>query len=101
MPESQDPILVFIGQQRDGCVYELHPLSQERITASHPNTRLPSKIFIGFDEQAAFEDAHGPLWRQIAMLLTGLSWEELEQMGGVELYEPATDTRHPLVALAS
>jgi hypothetical protein len=46
-------------------------------------------VFVGYDTRAEFEELHGPMWKQIAMMLTGLTWEQIESMGGVRIYDPA------------
>ncbi|MEL6347477.1 MAG: hypothetical protein AAFV53_30455 [Myxococcota bacterium] len=100
-PTNSSPILIYIGRQQDGCVYQLHPSSLRRVRAEHPSAKPASQVFIRFDSDGSFEDLHGPLWAQIAGMLTGLNAKQLEAMGGVELYEPRTEIRRPVTARAS
>jgi hypothetical protein len=90
-PEHKDPmssIVINIGRQSDGCTYQLHPRSRADIKKRFPAAQLVPTLFVGYDTQADFERLQGPLWKQIAMILTGLTWEQLEESGGVSMYDP-------------
>lgn len=78
-------IKISVGRQGDGGVYELHPLSEMKLMREHPDVRRVPSVFVGYRSKDEFESLHGPLWPQIAMMLTGLSWEQLQQMGGVTI----------------
>mgnify|MGYP001426042618 CR=1 FL=1 len=82
------PLVIHIGRQSDGCAYELNPRSVAVIRARYPGVRAVPSVFVGYDTRTEFEELHGPMWKQIAMMLTGLSWEQIEQMGGVSIYDP-------------
>jgi hypothetical protein len=47
-----------------------------------------SSVFVSFDTQWSFERFHGPMWTQIAMLLTGLSEEQIQDLGGFSFVSP-------------
>lgn len=91
-------ILINIGRQSDGCTYQLHPRSSDEIRSRFPRARPVPSVFIGYETQAEFEELHGPIWRQVALMLTGLSWEQIEAMGGVRLYDPVAEQEVGLVA---
>lgn len=40
------------------------------------------------DTVSDFEKLHGPLWKQIVSMLTGLSWEQIAGLGGIKIYDP-------------
>lgn len=101
LPEDTGPLRIHIGRQSDGCSYALHPRSASRVKEAFPSARIAPRVFVGFDTQAAFEEAHGPIWDQIAQLLTGLTHAQLQALGGVELYDPDTGARRSVQALAS
>ncbi len=79
---------IDIGRQSDGCVYMLHPLTRRALEQRFPGVHRIPDVFVGYDTKADFEAMHGPLWKQIATILTGLTWEQIEEMGGVTLYDP-------------
>lgn len=83
------PLVIHIGRQSDGCAYELNPRSRVEILRRFPGVRSVPGVFVGYDTRAEFEELHGPMWKQIAMMLTGLTWEQIESMGGVRIYDPA------------
>lgn len=82
------PIKIFIGRQSDGCAYELHPESRARIAKAYPTAKQAPSVFLGYETRANFEEAHGPHWKQIAIMLSGLTWRQLLNLGGVEIYDP-------------
>jgi hypothetical protein len=43
---------------------------------------------VSFDTQWDFDRLHGPMWTQIAMLLTGLSEEQIQSFGGFIFMSP-------------
>ncbi len=81
-------IVINIGRQSDGCTYQLNPKSRNEIQKKFPSVRAAPTIFVGYETQSDFENLHGPMWKQIATLLTGLSWEQIEEMGGASIYDP-------------
>lgn len=96
-----EPIRIQMAHQTEGVTYALHPLSRRRILARWPDLRLLPKVFIGYTTRDEFEALHGPVWREIVLLLSGHALEELErEFGGVELYEPASRTTTRLSAAA-
>jgi len=87
-------IVINIGRQSDGCTYQLNPRSRVEIQTRFPGVRSVPTIFMGYKTESDFEQIHGPVWKQIAMLLTGLSWRQIEEMGGLSIYDPvARETR--------
>jgi len=98
---AAEPIRIHVGQQREGCTYALHPRSRARIEAAHPTAQIASQIFVGFENEGSLVERQGLVWDKVAALLTGLNAEQLQALGGVEIYDPATDTHLPVTALAS
>lgn len=90
-------ILINIGRQSDGCTYQLHPRSSDEIRSRFPHARPVPSVFIGYEAQAEFEALHGPNWRQVALMLTGLSCEQIEAMGGARLYDPVAEQEVALI----
>jgi hypothetical protein len=81
-------LVINIGRQSDGCTYQLHPRSRTEIKKRFPEAHLVPTLFVGYDTQSDFETLHSPMWKQIAMILTGLTWEQIEESGGLSMYDP-------------
>ncbi len=98
MSHSNNPqIAIELGRQGNGATYRLTSTSIARLREQFPGVQPTShNLFIGYDTRELFEQQHGPMWRQIALLLTGLNVEQLEQLGGVCFVEPSTGSQYPL-----
>ena len=92
-----DPLVIQIGRQRDGCTYQLHPTSLIQIKKTFPNAQPAPRVFVGYEPQSDFETIHGPFWKQIATILTGLSWDQIRTLGGIKIYDPATEVDHEVI----
>ncbi|HRI64734.1 MAG TPA: hypothetical protein PK156_10845 [Polyangium sp.] len=84
-------ILINIGKQGDGCVYELHPLSRRDLKAKYPDVRPAPSVFIGYNTRDEFESLHGPMWSQVAQMLTGLGPSQIRKLGGAQIYDPVAE----------
>lgn len=62
---------------------------------------MSSLVFIGYDRDSPHKEIRGSVLRQVAWMLTGLTPEQLQAMGGVEVYDPVTEAVRPVEALAS
>jgi hypothetical protein len=84
-------IVVEVGKQMDGATFQLSP--HTRVTlASEPGKQLPaSSVFVSYESRHDFESAHGPFWSHIVALLTGLSEDQIRQMGGFSVVSPTDD----------
>ncbi|OGG50510.1 MAG: hypothetical protein A3F84_17790 [Candidatus Handelsmanbacteria bacterium RIFCSPLOWO2_12_FULL_64_10] len=85
-----DPVLIYVGRQKDGCTYQLHPSSRTRIQKKFPDAHIAPSVFVGYETQSDFEMVHGPLWEQVAQILTGLNLTEIESLGGFKIFDPTT-----------
>ena len=81
-------ILINIGQQSDGCVYELHRHSRRDLRTKFPSARAAPSVFIGYNTRDEFESLHGPMWLQVAQMLTGLGPSQIKKLGGAQIYDP-------------
>jgi hypothetical protein len=84
------PIIILAGVQSEGTTYQLHPVSKDRLAEAFPGVQQAPTVFVGYDTQADFETIHGPMWAQIAMLLTGVSLEKLLEIAPVLIRVPAS-----------
>jgi hypothetical protein len=89
---SPAEIRIDVGKQADGCAYELHPSSKAFLARTHGEVRPAPTLFVGYETRDDFEAVHGPMWKQIAMILTGLPWSQLKKLG-VEFFDPAEGKR--------
>jgi hypothetical protein len=89
--EGGGPVVILLGRQTDGNTYSLHPNSLKLIRRHFPQVRPQPTVFIGSDTQAGSEAAGGPIYDQVAILLTGLSPEKLATIGGYRIVDPITD----------
>lgn len=91
-------IMINIGRQSDGCVYELDPLSRRDIRAKYPTARAVPFVHLGYKTKAEFEELQGRLWKQVAIMLTGLTWRQIQLMGGAQIYDPVAEREIAKVA---
>jgi hypothetical protein len=82
------PIEILVGRQSDGCTYGLSPTSRKLIRKRYPEARMAPSVFISTDTQSDFEATQGPIWDQVAIILTGLSEDKLREFGGYRIYDP-------------
>ncbi|MBI5513506.1 MAG: hypothetical protein HY909_07030 [Deltaproteobacteria bacterium] len=92
-----EPVFIFLGVQSDGVTYQLDTASRDRLRAV-PGARPVDRVFIAYDTKGEYERQHGPFDHQAVQLLTGLSMERLAELGGVELYDPRSQTSITLPA---
>jgi hypothetical protein len=82
------PVDVHVGLRSDGCAYGLTPYSRRLVHQSFPKARPVQIVSIRSQMHPDFQAAHGHLWDQVARLLTGLTDEQLKELGGYRLYDP-------------
>lgn len=87
-PETVEPLLIRVNLVVNGSVYELDHSSKRRIEREFPEARGLPLVLLGFDRTEEFESLHGPLWSLAGTLLTGLSLEQIAQLGGIRIYYP-------------
>ena len=75
-------ITVWVGKDWDGFTFRLRPKSREMLRSRFPAASMLPQISISFDTKSGFEAIHGPIYRQVLELLTGLSKEEIDTIGG-------------------
>jgi hypothetical protein len=82
------PIVIEVGKQMNGATFRLSPKTEVMLASRIPDWSPASSIFVSFDTQWDFDRLHGPMWTQIAMLLTGLSEEQIQSFGGFIFMSP-------------
>ncbi len=81
----------MVGRQSDGITYGLHPNTLKRIHQQFPQVRQTPSVFIGSDTQTNYETSVGPIYDQVAILLTGLPRDKVRELGGYRVVAPITD----------
>jgi hypothetical protein len=87
MPE----IIIDVGRQMDGATFHLSPRTSARLAEQKLGPPFASSLFVAFPTKGAFERDHSSMWTQIAMLLTGLTADQIEQLGGFRFVDPVAD----------
>jgi hypothetical protein len=93
----EQPVKIYVTFWNEGATYSVPPLSRKRILERFPDARLVSQVHVGYATRQEFEKLHGPLWKQIVMILTSLSWDQIEELGGVVIQN--SNDLHEVAAL--
>jgi hypothetical protein len=97
-PEAAEPapIVIFRSVNRDGETYAPEPRSLKRVREAFGQAaHVRSRVFIAHETRADYEHVHGAGAPQIVSLLTGLTEQRLEPVGGVIFRDPVTRGRRP------
>jgi hypothetical protein len=81
------PLTILSIPTGEGSEFRLESASQERIASHFPNANLAGKFTLTLprDVRHDFERQHGPAWEQVVTVVTGLSDEDVESLGGVQI----------------
>jgi len=85
MPE----IIVDVGRQMDGATFRLSPKTRVMLAGRNLGKPLATSVFVTFDTKEAFERKHGSMWNHIVEMLTGLTKDKIEELGGFRFEDPA------------
>jgi hypothetical protein len=91
--EGSLPITIHYGSQRDGYTFRLRPLTLLAIREKYPDRYRVDSVFIGFDKHQDLTQFHESVWGHIGHLLTGLSSDELNNLGGFIVVNPVTNQK--------
>jgi hypothetical protein len=100
-PGPLTPVVILMRRHSLGAEFSLHPHSRTMIQRRFPEAKLVSSLSIELATMQDFEHQHGPRWRQIAMVLTGLNEEQLSQLGGYRIIDLLRDNAIAEDALAN
>jgi hypothetical protein len=82
------PVVVEVGFQ-GGCSFGLDWLSHDLIRKRFPHAQMVPGVYIEREGKADFEADHlESIWKHVTLLLTGLTEEELAELGGYRVYDP-------------
>lgn len=85
------PIKIQVNRSIRGATYGLDGGSRRAIHACFPEAEVAPSVYVATRTDQDFERIHSKMWKQIALVLTGLSEPTLQELG-VVLYDPFTDT---------
>ena len=88
------PLDVIAEPVAEGTLYRLSTASQERIMRRFPNARLAGEVILSHQAQQGYEQERGPgpSWDRVIGLLSGLSLNQLNELGGYRVYEAVVRT---------
>ncbi len=89
---APSPLVVSVGRQGDGYAFQLEPRSRARVRERTPQLAPAGQVFISFDTKADFESAHGAMWKQVVLMLTGMREQDLHELGGARFVDPVAGT---------
>ena len=82
------PVEIRVNGQGDSSGYALHPNSEDLVQKKFPHARLLGSVFVGHERRVPLErDRQESIWDHVAMILTGLSAEQLNELGGYRIYD--------------
>ena len=94
-------ITVWVGKDWDGFTFRLRPETKRLVKDLQPKTKsfaggkkpeLPmSQVSISFDEKKTYEELERSVYTYILEMLTGLSEEEIEKLGGAIFRDAKTE----------
>ncbi len=92
------PLDVIAESVAEGTIYRLSTASLERIMKRFPNARLAGEIFFSDQSKQDYERGHGPVWDHVIGLLSGLSMDQVNELGGYRVYETVVRTLYESAA---
>ncbi|MGP0067236.1 MAG: hypothetical protein ACLQGP_27035 [Isosphaeraceae bacterium] len=104
LPEEESgplaPLDVIAEPVAAGTLYRLSTASQERIMRRFPNARLAGEVILSHQAQRGYEQDRGPgpSWDRVIGLLSGLSLDQLNELGGYRVYEAVVRTLYESAA---
>lgn len=81
------PIKIQVNRQLTGTTYALDGDSRRALEVHFPGIRAAPAVYVSTETDKDFEEIHGKIWKQIALVLTGLPVTKLRELG-VELFDP-------------
>ena len=88
------PLEILVFRDSEGETFQLTPTSQDRIMRKYPNARLAKEVFWSKRTREEYEQQHGSIWTQTAIVLMGLGEEQVMQLGGYRIVEPNGTVLH-------
>jgi hypothetical protein len=82
-------IEVAVADQGNGAVFQLTPRTRQMLEARLPGwARGPRGVFLEAERRWDFSLMRDPMWAQVVMLLTGLTEQQIQELGGFTFVDP-------------
>ena len=83
------PLDVYVSREgREMLAYGLHPFSRKLVRERFPNAPLLRSLLVSIDDPNDFEQNQTTAQDRVVQLLTGLTAEQVEELGGYRIYDP-------------
>lgn len=86
-----EPLVIYVAKEFDGFTYALDPDSEDRIRATNSDKKSFPRIFMSQDVKEDFKTLMAPIAPALLQLLTGLSADVIQALGGAAFLDPKTD----------
>lgn len=85
-------IEITVTKQLNGAVFGLTPETQIMLQSRFPGwSPAPNSVFISYGSRPwDFESMKDPMWTQIVMLLTRLTEQQIQELGGFTFVNPVS-----------
>lgn len=83
--------MINVGIQRDGFTFRLDPLSRVQLEQRYPDLPRVASLFLGFDQHKELSAIPQQIWQQLVQLLTGLTFEQINEIGGFMVVNPRNE----------
>lgn len=80
-------LTIEMTTQGNGWTFRLSPKSRSLLVQRFGQASIGSSVFVGTDSRRSYEEIHGPMWDQIVLLLTGLSLDQVDTLGGYQVID--------------
>lgn len=87
---NTEGLTIYIGRDMDGFTFRLRPRSLELLKKQFPGLTPLPQVSIAYDVRSDFESINGPIYHNIQEMLTGLTDEQVDELGGISFVEPTT-----------
>lgn len=90
--QALEPIVIHRSVNRDGQTFALAARSRDRVRDHFGDkAHLHPRVFIAHETAADYDSVRADLAMQVVQLLTGLSPQRLDVVGGISFRDPVTD----------
>jgi len=83
-------IIIDVGQQLDGFTFRLNPRTRINMKEKRSGVCPASSVFVSYDTRQSFEAVGKSVWKNVAVLLTGLSDSQIRKLGRFVFVNPAS-----------
>jgi len=81
------PLEIVVKRQSDGYIYGMRPTTRNLVRKRFPESKMVTNVFIATNTNGDLEASQGSIWDQVVKILTGLTDEQIEELGGYTVYD--------------